>query len=66
MFTIRYMKCGRKWRVVAHGGGVVNEGFYCITNDCEAREQTQNCENLQKCPDLIIINSSKQSLEIVL
>ena len=29
MFTIRYMKCGRKWRVVAHEGGVVNEGFYC-------------------------------------
>ena len=21
MFTIRYMKCGRKWRVVAHEGG---------------------------------------------
>ena len=40
--------------------------FTCITNDCEAREQTQNCENLQKCPDLIIINSNKQSLEIVL
>ena len=29
MFTIRYMKCGRKWWVVAHEG-VVNEGFYCI------------------------------------
>ena len=29
MFTIRYMKCGRKWRVVAHEG-VVNEGFYCM------------------------------------
>ena len=24
MFTIRYMKCGRKWQVVVH------EGFYCI------------------------------------
>ena len=21
MFTIRYMKCGRKWQVVAHEGG---------------------------------------------
>ena len=21
MFTIRYMKCGRKWRMVAHEGG---------------------------------------------
>ena len=29
MFTIRYMKCGRKWRVVVNEG-VVNEGFYCI------------------------------------
>ena len=27
--TIRYMKCGRKWRVVAHEG-VINEGFYCL------------------------------------
>ena len=31
MFTIHYMTCGRKWRVVAHeGGGVVNKGLYCI------------------------------------
>ena len=23
--------------------------FTCIINDCEARENTHNCENLQKC-----------------
>ena len=28
MLAIRYVKCGRKWRVIAHEG-VVNEGFYC-------------------------------------
>ena len=31
MFTICYMKCGRKWRVVAHEG-IVNGGFYCRPN----------------------------------
>ena len=30
MFTIRYMKCGRKWRVVAHEGGSYMRGSTVI------------------------------------
>ena len=44
--TTRYMKCGRKWRVVPHGGGVVNEGIHSImyADDTTRYSQFDNAE----------------------
>ena len=41
--------------------------FTCITNDCEAKEKTHNCENLQKmCVKTLLVTLTILSSNLLL
>ena len=73
MFIIRYMKCGRTWRVIAHEGGPENCAETIHTRNLEGTAygkldifSTQKCQQLNSLKKLHIIQPASSLNNLIM